>query len=78
MPEESFGGLGRLLILVGIGLVVLGGLLVVLGRTPGLGALPGDFRWERGGTRLYVPLGTMLVVSIVLTILVNVILRLFR
>ena len=78
MPEEPLGSLGRLLLLAGIGLVVLGGLLLLLGRLPGLGELPGDFRWERGSTRIYVPLGTMLVVSIVLTILVNLILRLFR
>lgn len=72
--------LGRILVFTGILLVVAGGILLLLGRFPGLplGRLPGDFSWERGNTRIFVPLATMLIVSVVLTILVNLILRLFR
>lgn len=72
--------IGRLLIIFGIGLAVVGGIILLLGKVPGLpfGKLPGDFSWESGSTKIYFPLATMIVVSIILTILVNVILRLFR
>jgi hypothetical protein len=68
--------LARLLLYAGLGLVALGGVLWLLGRIPG--SLPGDFSWKSGNTTVYVPLTTMLIVSIVLTVLVNVILRLLR
>ncbi len=73
-------GIGRLLIVTGIVLVVIGGIVLLLGRIPGLslGKLPGDFSWEKGNARIYVPIGTMLLISLILTILLNVILRLFR
>lgn len=72
--------LGRLLVLLGVGLVVIGGIILLLDRLPGLplGKLPGDFSWEKGNTRIYVPIATMVVISIILTLLVNLILRLFR
>lgn len=72
--------IGRLLIIFGIGLAVVGGIILLLGKVPGLpfGKLPGDFSWESGSTKIYFPLATMIVVSIILTIVVNVILRLFR
>jgi len=61
-----------------IGLIIVGGLVWGLGRVIELGHLPGDFTWQRGNTRIYVPLTTMIVLSLVLTLLLNVILRLFR
>ena len=71
-------GIGRFLILAGIVLLVLGGLLVLLGRVPVLGRLPGDILFRRDGLTIYVPLVTMLLLSIVLTIVLNVVVRLFR
>jgi hypothetical protein len=73
-------GIARLLIIAGVALAVVGGIILLLGRIPGLdiGRLPGDLSWERGNTRIFFPIGTMLLISIVLTILLNVILRLFR
>lgn len=72
--------LARWLVLAGIGLIVIGGLVWGLGRVIDLGNLPGDFTWtsESGNTRIYVPLGTMIVLSLVLTLLLNLVLRLFR
>lgn len=66
--------LGRFLLVIGIVLVVVGGLAMAGIRLP-FGRLPGDIAisGERGG--LYIPLGTMLVVSAVLTILFNLFLR---
>jgi hypothetical protein len=70
--------LGRWLIILGAGLLVLGLLLTVLGRIPGLGRLPGDIVIQRENFSFYMPLGTMIVVSLVLTVLINLIGRLFR
>jgi hypothetical protein len=59
--------LGRLLIVVGLVLAGLGLLLTLGGKIPGLGRLPGDIVFERGSFRLYVPLATSLLLSLVLT-----------
>ena len=70
--------IGRLLIGLGLTLLVVGILLTVAGRIPGLGQLPGDITVERGNFRLFAPFGTMLVLSIVLSVVLNVVLRFFR
>jgi len=66
--------LGRFLVAIGIVLVVVGGLAMAGIRLP-IGRLPGDIAitGERGG--VFIPLGTMLVISVVLTILFNLFLR---
>ena len=66
--------LGRFLVVIGILLVVVGGLAMAGIRLP-FGRLPGDIAisGDRGG--LFIPLGTMLVISIVLTLLANLFLR---
>jgi hypothetical protein len=58
---------GRLLVLAGAALVVVGALIWLVPGVPLLGRLPGDFRIERPGFRLYVPLACCLLVSAVLT-----------
>ena len=63
-------GLGRLLIIAGLALAALGGLLVLYGKVPFLGKLPGDFLIERPGFTIYLPLGTCLVLSVVLSLVV--------
>jgi len=62
--------LGRVLLLAGVLLVVLG-LVLLLGERGGLrvGRLPGDLRVERGNFRFYFPLATSLVLSVVLSLL---------
>jgi hypothetical protein len=63
--------LGRLLVLLG-GVSALVGVLLLLGaRVPWLGRLPGDVVVRRGPVTFYFPLVTSLVVSIVLTLLLN-------
>jgi hypothetical protein len=58
----------RILIAVGLALVVAGLLWPWLGRLP-LGRLPGDLAIERPNVRVYVPLMTMLIVSVVVSLL---------
>ena len=62
---------GRLLILLGGVSVVLGVVLLLLGRVPWLGRLPGDIVVRRGPVTIYFPLVTSLVVSIVLTVVLS-------
>lgn len=71
-------GLGKLLIWVGGGILVLGLLLVLLGKIPGFGRLPGDILIRRENVTFYFPLGTMIVLSVVLTLVLNIIARLRR
>jgi hypothetical protein len=65
------GTLGRVLLGAGALLAILGLLLVLAERFPGLriGRLPGDVSIERERWRLYFPLGTSILVSVVLTLL---------
>lgn len=66
------GELGRVLIILGIVLVVIGGFFLFGPRIPFLGRLPGDFLIERGRGTLYIPLATCLVLSLVISILLNI------
>lgn len=67
----GLGGLGRMLVVAGAVLALVGVLLVVAERFPALriGRLPGDLSVERNGFRLYLPLGTSILLSIVLSLL---------
>ncbi len=69
---------GRILMLIGGMLFVVGVALSVVGRIPGFGQLPGDIAIERENFRLYAPLGTMIVLSLVLTLILNLISRFWR
>ena len=62
MPE-----LGRLLLVVGAAIVVLGLVLTFAGRIPWLGRMPGDIVYRRGNFTFYFPLATSILLSIVLT-----------
>jgi Protein of unknown function (DUF2905) len=59
---------GRLLIILGIVLVVLGVLWPWIGKL-GLGRLPGDIMIERENFRLYIPIVTSIIVSFVLSVI---------
>ncbi len=72
------GEMGRWFIVIGLVLVGLGVLFLLLGRLPWLGRLPGDIVIERPGLTVYIPLGTMLLLSLVLTVLANLIGRFWR
>lgn len=76
---SDFSNLGRLLVFLGLGLAVVGALLWGLSRTNlPIGRLPGDFRFELGNVSCFAPLATMVIVSLVLTLVLNVILRLLN
>ena len=62
--------LGRFLLIAGLVLAGLGLLLLLAGRL-GLERMPGDLVWQGENWTVYVPLGWMIVLSIVLTVLLN-------
>ncbi|MBU0520081.1 DUF2905 domain-containing protein [bacterium] len=62
---------GKLLLLFGIILVVLGGILYLGPNLSFLEKLPGNLRWQKGPVTLYFPLGATVLLSIVLTILLQ-------
>ena len=66
--------LGKLLIGGAFVLLVLGGALFLLGRF-GVDRLPGDLVFRRGNFTLYFPIGLMIVLSVVGTIVLNIIFR---
>lgn len=70
MPD--FSGLGKLIVVMGVGLVVLGLLISLLGKLPSegnglgwLGRLPGDLFIKRDRFTFYFPLTTSLIISLV-------------
>lgn len=66
--------LGRSLVIIGSILLVLGLALWLGPKIPWLGKLPGDISYQRGNFRFYFPLGTCILISVILSL----ILYLFR
>jgi hypothetical protein len=66
--------IGRFLIVAGVILVIVGAVFLLAPKIPWLGRLPGDISFKRGNVSFYFPLGTCIVISIILTL----ILYLFR
>jgi len=68
--------LGKILVGFGAVMLLLGGILLLAGslsgKVPWLGRLPGDIYIQRGGGSIYIPLGTSLLISIVLTLILAV------
>jgi DUF2905 family protein len=63
--------IGRLVLVFGVLLVVIGGALMLFGRLH----LPGDLTFRSGNTVIYIPLATSIVLSIVATIVLNLVFR---
>lgn len=77
----DLGSIGRVVLLIGVALAIFGGLLMLLGQIPflrQLGNLPGDIRVEGQGFTCLFPIVTMIVLSILATIILNIIIRLIN
>lgn len=66
---------GKMLILLGVLLVVAGLIMVGLEKLPWMGRLPGDIHIERRNFSFHFPIVTSLLLSVILTILLNLFLR---
>ncbi|OPY15484.1 MAG: hypothetical protein A4E70_01899 [Syntrophus sp. PtaU1.Bin005] len=67
--------MGRIVILFGLILTAVGFLLLLAGKTPWLGRLPGDFYFRGKQVSFYFPLTTSLLVSLILTLILWLISR---
>jgi DUF2905 family protein len=71
--------IGRILVLAGVALAVIGALIMLLGRSGlPLGRLPGDFLYRGKNTTFYFPLATSIVISIVLSVIMFLVSRMKR
>lgn len=68
------GDIGRTLVVVGLAIAALGVVLAAFGAL-GLGRLPGDLVFRRGNVRIYVPLATSLLLSLILTVVLQILSR---
>ena len=69
MPLDS---LGRMVLVMGLVIALVGLGMILFGRVPFLGSLPGDLSFQLGNVRVYIPIVTSIVLSIILTIVLNV------
>lgn len=69
---------GRWMMIMGGALFAIGALMAFGSRLPWFGRLPGDVVYRGENVTLFVPLASMVVVSIVLTVILNLIARFFR
>jgi len=67
-------GVGKLLIGGAVVLLMLGGLFLLLGRF-GVDRLPGDLVFRRGNFTVYFPIGLMILLSVIGTIVLNIVFR---
>ena len=65
----DFSGLGKILIIIGLVVAGIGGLILLGGKIPWIGRLPGDFYYKGKNFTFYFPLATSIIISIILTII---------
>jgi uncharacterized protein HemY len=68
-------GLGKLLIVCGGILIIVGAAIVLLGKLPWLGRLPGDIYIERRNFTFFFPLTTSILISVILSLVVYLLSR---
>jgi len=68
--------MGLLVVVAGIFIIVVG-LLIYSGGLSWFGRLPGDIRYRSGGVRVYIPIVSMLLISLALTLIFNLLRRFF-
>ncbi len=75
------GGLdpfARMFIWIGAFFILIGAFIWLLGRVSGFGHLPGDIVWRKGNLTVYVPLASMILLSLLLTLILNLISRFWK
>ena len=71
----DLSSMGRLVLVLGLVIVAVGALMLLAGRVPFLGRLPGDIAIQRGSWSFYFPLATSILISLLLTVALNVFAR---
>jgi len=68
---SEFQSFGKIIILIGAILIGMGLVILLVGKIPGVGRLPGDILLKKGNLTFYFPLATCFIISIVLTVIIN-------
>lgn len=71
----DFSWFAKLIIGLGLLLIVIGFLILLLHRFTGLGHLPGDIFYQKGNFTFYFPLATSIILSLLVTVILNILLR---
>jgi hypothetical protein len=71
----NFDDLGKWIVVAGLVLIFVGGLMWLLGRIPFFGNLPGDLRIQTQNVSCFIPIVSMIIVSVIATIILNIIIR---
>ena len=69
---NSLDAIGKMLIFFGLFIVVAGAVLMAAGKIGGLGRLPGDIFIQKGNFTFYFPVVTMIIISVVLSLILNI------
>jgi hypothetical protein len=64
--------IGKLLIILGVVIVIIGALLLLAGKIPWLGRLPGDIVIQTGNISCFFPIATSILLSVILSILLQI------
>ncbi|MCL5289865.1 MAG: DUF2905 domain-containing protein [Firmicutes bacterium] len=67
--------LGKMIVMLGVFLIVVGGLMMVSGKLFHFGRLPGDILIQKGNFSFYFPVVTSILLSLILTIILNLLFR---
>jgi hypothetical protein len=65
----DFPGIGKILLIIGLVIAGIGVLILLGGKMPWLGKLPGDFYYKGKNFTFYFPLATSIIISIILTVI---------
>ena len=75
---QGFESIGRWIMVIGVVMLIIGGLVWLLGRLKVFESLPGVFRIQAGGLNCVVPILASIIISVLLTIFANIILRMIN
>lgn len=67
--ENGLQGTGKLLVILGVVLVLAGIIILLAGKFPGIKSMPGDMVFKKDNFTFYFPLGTSVLISIILTLI---------
>ena len=70
--------LGKVLILVGFSITIIGFIVMFSNKFSFFGNLIGDLKYQNGNMKIYIPFTSMILVSIILSFIINILYRLFR
>ncbi|MBH51906.1 MAG: hypothetical protein CL785_01965 [Chloroflexi bacterium] len=70
--------IGKIIILCGIILVILGSMVILGGKYNIIGKMPGDLLLDKENIKIYFPITSMLIISLIITLIYNIIYRILK